>query len=85
MKKTQIVHEASSAALCSAAWSKTPPSEPGHYWVRFDGKKRLTVLELEKWHGETQCYYFRAWRSLADAKYWYDVEWWSQAVMPPNV
>jgi hypothetical protein len=77
----------SSSATCSAAWSETPPTEPGHYWVRFGHgeKNTLTVLEVENWHGKLQSYYFQYWRPLADNKYWNDVEWWSQAIMPPNV
>jgi hypothetical protein len=68
----------------SAAWTKTPPSTAGHYWVMFGKPKRVTVLEVEKWHGELQCFYFQEWRPMADRKYWKGVRWWTAMIEPPN-
>src|SRR5689334_13257546 len=65
-------------------WTKTPPTIPGHYWITFGADLRMTVLEVEMWHGEMQCYYHNDWRPLKDAEYWKEVVWWPAPIQPPN-
>ncbi len=70
-----------------SGWSKTPPIKPGHYWVALliGESKKMTVLEVERWHGTMQCFYYQAWRSLDDETYWHNVEWWPSPITKPEV
>lgn len=70
--------------MSESHWTKTPPTQPGHYWISLDSARRFkTVVQLEFFREKLQCFEANAWHSLNDKHYWSNIEWWPIPLQEP--
>lgn len=67
----------------AVSWSRTPPSEPGHYWVIQEWQRpdwqRPVIREVYESYAGVLRMNGRPTKQMAPGKYW----WWHEPIEPP--